>query len=532
MPKQRQALSAYGPQVLLNALAEIRSDAPTFVYPETSHQWGYGKPLNVGEDGVDWFSSRLENAVALMIDNRESILEPSPEAHAILSEQDIQTLSWLPFGNQSDTAGALILHSKAPQAWRTHEQRFSEEIAQIIRSAIRRMEAFAEKERLMDELNQENKLEAIGKLTGGIAHDFNNMLLPIIGYSDMLLDPQRSGNANSEEVNEIRKAAESAVALTKQLLPFSRNQILEKEPLDLHGLIRDHQKMLARILGEDIQLNLKLSDQDGVVEADRGQMDQVLMNLCVNARDAMPEGGQITIRTALTTCTAAGNPEPNQYLKVTVQDSGHGMDTEVAKRAFDPFYSTKGMEGTGLGLSVVVGIIEQHQGWIDLSTGVGEGTTFDIFLPHLTHSVPEPEPRKAPVETLRESSSAHILLIEDEPGVLAFVKAALEKRGYRITTAKCANEAYRVFEARTSEFDLIFSDAMLPDGTGMDVLEKILGEHPHIPGLLSSGYTDHRAMIDVARANDITFLHKPYALKSLYETVESVLKENEMAMAN
>lgn len=444
-----------------------------------------------------------------------------------LSEAGIASMAVFPLDKRDQSRGVLMMANRQPYAWTDHQVRLFEMFVHIVRSGLQRLETGREKQRLMEELNQASKLEAIGKLTGGIAHDFNNMLLPIIGYSDMLLERDDLLAADQQELQEIRKAAESAADLTHQLLAFSRKQILEKAPMDLNALVEDKRVLLNRILGEDIRLEIDLMDGEAMIEADRGQMDQVIMNLCVNARDAMSRGGTIEMSTSLEMAARPSNGESLQAIRFIVKDTGPGMDPEIIDRVFDPFFTTKGLDGTGLGLSVVVGIIEQHEGWIDLDSALGEGTQFTIYLPA---KVVAASRKAVPLEEVGKrngSRGERILLVEDEPSVINFVKTALTSKGYQVITAMTAKEALRVFDEHDGRFDMIFSDAMLPDGTGMEVLDRLLTTHPHIRGLLSSGYTDHRALVDAAREKDIAFLHKPYALTSLYEMVGKVLGQEE-----
>ncbi len=497
-----------------------------------SHGWGNtdSKKFPIPDStawGESWCISQVREQGRLTLSSLDDIPEDAFEEREALEAEKIQSLGVFPIGRRGKLHGVLLLASHQEYAWKRHGTRLFDMFVQIVLSALQRLDAAKEKTRLMEELNQANKLEAIGKLTGGIAHDFNNMLLPIIGYSDMLLDPDRvATKASKEEIHEIRKAAESAAALTHQLLAFSRKQILEKCPMDLNELIESKRVLLSRVLGEDIDIVVKLDENAGAIEADRGQMDQVIMNLCVNARDAMPDGGAISMSTESVRAIKPGSHNRADYLRTTIQDTGVGMPDEVMERVFDPFFTTKGMDGTGLGLSVVVGIIEQHEGWIDVSSEVGKGTKFEIYLPMVKAETPQLTPTTERSHHPSRSGE-RILLIEDEMSVITFVKTALVKKGYEVTTAMSAKEALRVFAEHEGRFDLIFSDAMLPDGTGMEVLMELLATRPHIKGLLSSGYTDHRALVDAARENEIAFLHKPYALTSLYEMVAKVLSQDD-----
>ena len=301
---------------------------------------------------------------------------------------------------------------------------------------------------------------------------------------------------------------------------------------DLGAAITDMEKMLIRIIGEDVQLVTELDHGTFPVRADVGQIEQVLMNLVINARHAMPEGGAIHLRAGRHTGTLdevnliAGAPS-GDYTFIEVTDEGTGMEPDLIARIFEPFYTTKGLDGTGLGLSVVYGIIEQHDGGIDVQSELGQGTTFRIFLP----SAPAEQARRA--EGQREQaannsfagSGQRILLVEDEAGVRNFVMEALKKNDYEVIPAGSIREADQLFAEYDGEFDLIFSDAVLPDGNGINMLERILSSFPQMRALLSTGYTDKHNLLGMLEEFHVHFLQKPYPLPKLIETVGEILQE-------
>ena len=383
------------------------------------------------------------------------------------------------------------------------------------------------------QLFESQKMEAVGTLTGGIAHDFNNMLLPIMGYSNMLVEALVDQPELAKMATEIHHAANSSSALTRQLLAFSRRQILAKEVTDINGVIVGSERMLTRLIGEHIALRLDLSDEGihGVMDA--GQIEQVLMNLCINARDAMASGGVITVTTERLTDqddrVRAGVREDLDcgWMHISVSDTGSGMPAEVRDRIFEPFFSTKGNDGTGLGLSVVHGIIIQHDGHLEVESEPGEGTTFHIYLP-TENVVAEDKPETKEEKASAAGGSERILVIEDEPQVRTFVARALTNKGYRIDTAYDLASARAMLEkARlTGGYDLIFSDCVLPDGSGVDCLVEQLEREPTQRAILSTGYTDKEALVDAAGEYDIAFLQKPYPLPKLFELVRQVLGED------
>jgi signal transduction histidine kinase/CheY-like chemotaxis protein len=468
-----------------------------------------------------------------MVQNRADLGESSRETFEVLSNIEMQGLLALPLGYDKDgrTWGMISFVSEKPLEFSVHDVRIMVVLSEIIHNLLKRRQSEKQRLELVESLNQSQKLEAIGKLSGGIAHDFNNMLVPIIGYSDTILQYDGLSDDHRDELMEIRKAAESAASLTKQLLAFSRKQILQKDRINLNDTVAHLKNMLQRILGEDVVLKHELEENLWGVEADRGQLEQVVMNLCVNARHAMPEGGEIHLSTSNYTLEEDNPDRPSgNYVKVTVKDQGCGMSKELMDRIFDPFYTTKGQDGTGLGLSVVLGIIDQHGGWITVDSTVGEGSTFEVFLPSDKVVCATESKGTSVVGSLEDRKGVdRILLVEDEPSVLAFVQQALKKAGFVVTPAASYKAAIEAYNENDGEFDMIFTDAVLPDGTGMEVLEIVLEKDPSLKALLSSGYTDARALLDKAMDRKIPFLHKPYSLAQLYEKLREVIHETEGA---
>ncbi|MCL7487707.1 MAG: PAS domain S-box protein [Desulfobulbaceae bacterium] len=384
-----------------------------------------------------------------------------------------------------------------------------------------------EKRKLEAQLRQAQKMEAVGTLAGGIAHDFNNMLNVIMGYGGMVLDKLESGSPSKEDMNTLLAAAERAANLTKRLLLFSRKQVVDVKPVNINELILDLRKMLDRIVRECIELHLDLAAGPLMVPADTGMLEQVLMNLVVNARDAMPEGGQLSICTGLMEMddeyvAMNGYGKAGRYALITVTDTGHGIDAETQKRIFDPFFTTKGIdEGTGLGLAISYGIIQKHNGYINVYSEPRHGTVFNIYLP-LCETEPSLE-RKTPAEVPVKGGNETVLVAEDDPPLRELIRRMLEAHGYNVVSAGDGNDAITKFMENGEGISLLLLDMIMPKKNGKEVAEAIRKISPRIKILFVSGYT-----MDIIKARDLTvsdfnFIHKPFQLKELVMKVREVL---------
>jgi PAS domain S-box-containing protein len=445
------------------------------------------------------------------------------------------SILWLRLGEGETSGGYLCVESvRRRREWKPEDIRALAMASDVVATALHRFKAETDKARLQGQLQQSMKMEAVGKLSGGIAHDFNNMLLPIIGYSDMILLRLPETDPSVPELREIKRAAERATALTRQLLAFSRKQVAKKSVFDLNENLGHMTRMLSRIIGEDINLRMELSPAPVPLRADQGQIEQVVMNLIINARDAMSGGGSIVVRTMLV--DAARHPVPliggaatsGTYAVLTVADTGCGISPEMQERIFEPFFTTKGQEGTGLGLSVVYGVIQEHQGGVQLVSSPGKGTSFHIFLPAADGSAlaPAAETGEGKDAAFRyRGRGQRVLLVEDEESVNHLVRTALSQNGYVVTAAATAKEARARFDESSGQFEMIFSDAVLPDGNGLQLLDGFLTTNPKLRALLSSGYTDKNSLVELARHRRISFLPKPYSLPVLYQTVAEVMQD-------
>lgn len=378
-----------------------------------------------------------------------------------------------------------------------------------------------------EQLRQSQKLEAIGQLAGGVAHDFNNLLTAINGYSALALKRLGRDHPIASYLNEINRAGNRAADLTRQLLAFGRKQLLQPLSLNLNDIVTDMSKMLTRLIGENITFQTKLSPHLKRIKVDPGQVEQVLMNLVVNARDAMPRGGVLTIETAneeLDDAYASKHVavKPGQYVMLAVSDTGMGMDPEVQAHIFEPFYTTKETgKGTGLGLSTVYGIIKQSGGDIWLYSEPGRGTSFKVYLPVTKDEIETPVAPTA--DTTSQRGSETVLLVEDEEIVRKITKRLLEENGYRVLQAGSGGEAIRLFISYKEPIHLLITDVVMPMLSGKDVADQIKSVHPETRVLYMSGYTDE-AIVDHGIVDaDIEFIQKPFTERALTRKIREVL---------
>lgn len=382
-------------------------------------------------------------------------------------------------------------------------------------------------EELERQLHQSQKMEAIGQLAGGVAHDFNNILQAMMGYSQILMDAAREKGESCEELDEIYKGSVRAAALTRQLLSFSRKQEMCPEPLDLNQAVEDLLKMLRRVIGADIRLEWLPGRLPGIIHADRGMMEQVLMNLCVNARDAMPGGGVITVDTRGVTfdaeyCAAHVWARPGRFVLLSVADNGCGMDRATMDRIFEPFFTTKAEgKGTGLGLATVYGIVRQHEGMINVYSEPGKGTTFKVYLPVSgggDTAMTDPAPETAPA-----GGGETILMAEDDEMVRNLAVTVLKRAGYRVLTANDGMEAVALFKQHADDISLLLLDIIMPNLGGHGALREMRAFRPGVPALFSSGYSEHSVQTDFVLGEGLALIHKPYAPRDLLRAVRDAL---------
>jgi two-component system cell cycle sensor histidine kinase/response regulator CckA len=381
---------------------------------------------------------------------------------------------------------------------------------------------------LQDQLRQSQKMEAIGCLAGGIAHDFNNLLTVIKGYSQISLDELKDGDPLIENLKEIRAAGNRASDLTRQLLAFSRRQVLEFKVIDLNKLIGGMEQMLCRILGEDIELLIHASEDLGRIKTDPGQMEQVIMNLAVNSREAMPSGGKLILETdnVYLDDEYARNHisvKPGRYVRFSVSDTGRGMTPEVKDRIFEPFFTTKGKEkGTGLGLSTVYGIVKQSEGNIWVYSEPGKGTTFKIYLPRVDEPVPIEKSEKKR-EGVIPCGSETVLVVEDEEVVRRLAVRILKKQGYKVLEAPNSGEAFLVCENHKEPIDLILTDVVMPRMGGPEFIGRLRQIRQDFKVVYMSGYTDEAVVFHGVREGEMAFIQKPFTFEDLSTKVREVL---------
>ena len=376
---------------------------------------------------------------------------------------------------------------------------------------------------------QAQKMEAIGRLSGGVAHDFNNLLGVIIGYAEVLEEAPVAPADHRESVEEILKAGRQAASLVRQLLAFSRQQVLEPKIVDVNAIVRDTQKMLRRLIGEDIELMTELGEETCKLRVDQGQLEQAIINMAVNARDAMPNGGQLRIQTdnfEMDEQAAHKYQYPvlvGSYVRLSISDDGAGMSPETLARAFEPFFTTKEKgKGTGLGLAMVYGFVKQSGGYIDLTSELGVGTTLSIYLPQLQEQHDQNKPVVISKETL--AGNGTILLVEDDEPLRKLTVRHLQSFGYRVLDAQDAVSALNISDAVREEIDLLLTDVVLPKTNGRALAKMLLEKRPTLRVLFTSGYTGQSISSGNILEENCNFLPKPYTRSGLAEKIREALE--------
>ncbi len=382
--------------------------------------------------------------------------------------------------------------------------------------------------RLEEQFRQSQKVQAIGQLTGGVAHDFNNILTAIIGYSELALNQLPFDSVVTQQVNEIHKAAERAAGLTRQLLAFSRKQVLQLKVVNLQAVITEMDKMLRRLLGEHIVLSSTSHPLVGNVKADIGQLEQVLLNLAVNARDAMPSGGRLTIETYNVTlddtyAQMRDEVAPGEYVLLAISDTGCGMTPEVKSRLFEPFFTTKEVgKGTGLGLATCHGIVKQSGGHIAVYSEVGKGTTFKIYLPRVNEAAESFQLKSTTAEV--PAGTGTVLLVEDEPMLRELGLTVLNELGYRVLSAENGKQALALVAANPdAKIDLLLTDVVMPEMGGKELVEKLRPISPHTKVIYCSGYTEDIIFHNSGIESGVYFLQKPYTVAAVAQKVRDVM---------
>ena len=384
--------------------------------------------------------------------------------------------------------------------------------------------------KLQEQLNQAQKMESVGRLAGGVAHDFNNMLGVITGHAELAMEMLEPNQPVYDDLQEILKAAKRSVDLTRQLLAFARQQTVSPKVLNLNETVEGMLKMLKRLIGEDIDLKWKPDNDLWKVKVDPVQIDQILANLCVNARDAIADVGMVVIETGNTVfdknyCEEHIGSEPGNYVMIAVSDTGCGMDKNTIKNIFEPFYTTKELgEGTGLGLSMVYGAVKQNKGFINVYSEPDKGTTIKIYLPQHTTNKKTMESKEGVGEIV--GGKGNILFVEDEPKYLEIGKMLLQKLGYRVLAAGTTDEAVNLARKHAGEIDLLITDVIMPKMNGRDLVKKVLTIDPNMKYIYMSGYTANFISHHGVLEEGINFIQKPFSLSDLAAKVREVLAES------
>jgi two-component system cell cycle sensor histidine kinase/response regulator CckA len=497
-----------------------------------------GRAVEALERREQHYRSLIENSLDLIsilnLDGTIRYASPSHERVLGYGMDELVGQNVLAFvhGDDSDSVmtklvkgdGSLSLESRFRHkdgSWRVLES-FGRNLTEVpgVSGLVVNSRDVTDRKRLEEQLHHSQRLEAVGRLAGGVAHDFNNLLMIISGYSQMLLDSMHQGDPAREDLGQVVRAAERATDLTRQLLAFSRRQAVRPVFVDVNLLVQDMDRMLRRVLGEDIELVSSLTSALKTVRADPGQIEQVLLNIAVNARDAMPSGGKLTLGTANVKVDEEfkrTHPGANggYYVMLSMSDSGCGMDPTVLSRMFEPFFTTK-EHGTGLGLSTSYGIIKQNGGDIWVESKPGEGTTFQICLPAMDQSAKE---REAPGESPFLHGTETVLLVEDEDGVRRVVETMLKKRGYRVLSSASAIQAVTLAEGHTGAINLLITDIVMPGMSGQKMADRLMAQRPDMKVLYVSGYGDPGGA-DARTA----FLQKPFTTEELAMKIREVLR--------
>jgi len=451
---------------------------------------------------------------------------PALESIALFRAEGLRAGLTVALPGQDGALGALGLYMSRPHTFSADEVAFTRVVAASLAAAIARGAAEEGLLRSEQRLQTVQKMEAIGRLAGGIAHDFNNLVQAISGYTEMALHGLGPDDSLRHPLEEIKRAGDRAAALTRQLLAFSRQQVLQPRVLALNDVVARVEQLLRRLIGEDVRLCTALAPDLGAVRADAAQLEQVLMNLAVNARDAMPGGGVLTIETRNVTLPAPDQREafiqPGPYVLLLVADSGCGMDPETRRRAFEPFFTTKPPgQGTGLGLSTVYGIVKQSGGYILVDSAPGAGTRVRIYLPRV-NADPVEDPPDAVASAIPRGSGT-LLLVEDEDGVRELVAEWLGSHGYRVLEAASGAEALEVARRHDGPIHLLVADVVMPGMGGPELASRLAADRPGMRVVYVSGYAEDATGDGRLTASGAAFVQKPFALDHLVRTIGRLL---------
>ncbi len=493
----------------------------------------HGRAVDVTGDVVKDFWASLSAADLIAAPDAATDPRLGEFARGYMKTAGVKSFISVPIRGHGDLVATLSCATiGVERKWTPDEQTFLVAVANLVAS----MFAQLERHRLEAQLRQATKLEGIGQLAGGVAHDFNNVLTVILGKAGQIIDDERLPADLRDSAEDVVHSAERAANLTRQLLAFSRRQAMQVRDHDLNAVIRNVARLLDRILGEDMELDLVLFDEPIFVRADAGMLDQVVLNLAVNPRDAMRGGGRLTIRTALvevdSQATGHVSRPSGPYARLQVADSGTGIAQEHLAHIFEPFFTTKDVgKGTGLGLATTYGIVQQHNGWIEVDSEVGRGTTFSIYLPSFTQ--PEEKPSLAPgprsaIVPRAAVGRESILVVEDEEDVRSLIVDALLGFGYRVLEATSGPEALAEWAQHGESIDLLITDMVMPGGmNGLDLVSRVKQDRPALKVIYISGYLADVSRDDLTQSEGVTYLAKPFTLPTLARIVREALDSDE-----
>jgi signal transduction histidine kinase/ActR/RegA family two-component response regulator len=493
-----------------------------FKWPDGPHSDG----LSLSQNDCPAYFRALAGVEVLAVTNAGSDPRTSELAEPLLVPYGISSVMCASIRSRGATVGVLSCkHVGEPRRWMPDEQAFALAVANLLST----LTAQAERQRLEQELRQAQKLEAIGRLAGGVAHDFNNILTVILGRAEEVAGDERVPHDLQDAVADLSQNAQRATALTRQLLTFSRRQAIDVRDVDLNSVVRNVTRLLDRVLGEDIVVTCTYSEHPLAVRADPGMIEQVLLNLAVNARDAMPVGGRLWIETSPIDLSEAGSSRagsPGNWACLRVNDDGAGIAPEHLPHIFEPFFTTKDVgKGTGLGLATTYGIVQQHGGWIEVNSQIGRGTEFRVFFPRVGTEMPTAAPVALPAPPPRGRET--ILVVEDEAGVRALVLKLLQDLGYRVLQAHSGPHALDVWRQRGDEVDLLITDIVMPDGmNGVELAERLRRGRPGLRVIYTSGYLADLSREDISRHSD-AYIAKPFSLTELARLVRRTLDGGE-----
>ncbi|HTT67536.1 MAG TPA: PAS domain-containing protein [Gemmatimonadales bacterium] len=498
--------------LLRRSEAEFRSlveHAPVGIYRSTrSGRFLTVNPALVRMLGYRWAEELLRLDMA-----RDVYAEPAERARLLAERSERAEVTWKRRDGSPITVELTFHGIPSPEG---EEEQFEGVVVDV--TGQRSLE---------NQFRQAQRLEAVGRLAGGVAHDFNNVLTAITGYSDLVLEDLAPDDPKRADLEEIRTAAQRAAALTRQLLAFSRKQVLQSRVLDLNTVVQSLEKMLRRLIGEDVQLAFSPGAELWRVRADPGQIEQVILNLAVNSRDAMPSGGRLTIETANVELDAAYTREhagatPGRYVLLAVSDTGTGMDAETRSHIFEPFFTTKEQgKGTGLGLATVYGIVKQSGGYVWVYSEPGRGATFKMYLPRVDAPVEEQEPSGEGADV--PGGGEAVLVAEDDPAVRAIVADVLSQKGYRVMRAPDGQSALGMAGAHAGRIDLLITDLVMPGMTGRELAEALAAVRPGVRVLYISGYTDDAVVRHGVLEEGLAYLQKPFTPRALARKVREML---------